>query len=485
MDFHPHLYQRRAIAFLIENPVGALWVDPGLGKTATVLTMFRALRQLGMATKMLIVAPKAVSLTVWQDERDKWDHLSDLRIATVVGTEKKRIKAIAEPADCYVTNMEAIPWLSDYVLKLAEPRRPKWDVLTIDESSFFKSPGAKRFRKIKRLLPHFNRRYILTGTPAPNGIADLWSQIYICDGGERLGPTVTEYRRKYFDRGGFQGREYLPREGAEETIQNLIGDIVFRLDAHDWLDLPELIVNDVWVDMPEAATKVYRDLEKQLIATLAHSDAIEADTNKDAGENPDEVVATSAAAKYIICRQIANGGAYKFEDDFVPGSGADRVAIDIHSAKVDAVERIISELGGKPVLVFYQFWHDLGRLRDRFGDCPAVNSKTKDLGEIVTAWNAGEIPILFAQPQSMSHGLNMQSGPGRDVIFFGLTDSLDVYQQAYKRVYRQGVGSSVRVHRILTRGTVDETIANRLDGKDGYQQSILDALKTDLTNGRN
>ena len=464
-------------------------MDPGLGKTATTLLAVLTMKNLGLGSRTLVVAPKSVAESVWSDEVSEWAQFQGLRVSVVVGNEKQRIQALNEEADLYVINVEAVPWLSDIMKKklradlrrkireAKDPERLKkrleavlelensrnwetfFDVLVVDESTRFKSTDSVGFRRLKRILGFFKRRFILTGTPAPNGLLDLWTQIYILDQGERLGRTMTEYKARFFRRGGFMDRDFFPLLGAKEAIEERISDIVFRLDANDHLDLPEILFNDVWVEIPPKAMKVYKSMEREFIAELESQDLSD-DSERDS------LVALSGASKYLVCRQLANGGAY-----------VDGEARFLHDAKVDAVESIFNELGGKPLLVLYQFWHDLERLEKRFGKRPAMNSETKSFRPIVDDWNADRIPLLFAQPQSMSHGLNMQKGSGRDVIFFGLTDNLDVYEQAYKRVYRQGVDSRVRVHRILARRTVDSMIRNRIDRKAGYQKSILDALK--------
>ena len=324
-------------------------------------------------------------------------------------------------------------------------------MLVVDESTKFKSASAKCFKALKAMLPQFDRRVILTGTPSPNGLQDLWSQIFLLDEGERLGKRITHYRERFFYRGGFRGYEWVAHRTSQKEIESRIADIVLRLDAADYLQMPELITNDIEVELPADVKKAYRQLERELLFALGDT----------------EMQTTSAGAKYLACRQIANGGIYD----------EDKVAQHVHAAKVDALDSIYSELQGKPLLVAYQFNHDLQRLRS-WNRAPAICGETApaEADKIIRDWNAGRLPLLYVQPQAMSHGLNMQ-GAGNDIVWFGLTDNLETYLQTNARIYRQGVKANVRVHRLLCKGTVDMLMRKRIDNKEESQKSLLDSLR--------
>lgn len=357
----------------------------------------------------------------------------------------QRANALKTDADLYLINPEGIEWLAGQQL-------PDFDYLVIDESTKFKSPSSKRFKALQKILDRFPRRMILTGTPSPNGLMDLWAQIYVLDQGERLGRKITHFRDRFFTRGGYENREYFPAPGAKEKIESLISDIVLRLDAKDLLDLPELIINDMWVDLPAKVLKAYKKLEKQLFFEL---------------DNVDETALSSSSA-YLMCRQIANGGLYTEDGDEM-----------VHSAKIDAVADLAEELQGKPLLACYQFKHELKRLLKRFPETPFIAGgvSPSQTNGIVNDWNAGKLPLLFVQPQAMSHGLNMQKA-GNDIAWLGLTDDLEIYLQTNARIYRQGVAGGVRIHRILAKGTIDKAVRARIDRKDADQQSLLTALKS-------
>ncbi len=464
MIFTPHKYQDVAINFLLarlyaEEQKGAgLFLDPGLGKTSITLATIAALRAFGEVRKTLIVAPLRVVHSVWPAEVAKWGF--DLRAMIVHGTPKKRLRALFADADLYMINPEALPWL-------AMQQLPAFDLVVFDESPKFKTWGAKRTKAAKALIKAIPRRVILTGTPAPNSLADLFAQIYMLDDGATLGKTITFFRSRFMQQGGYLGREWLIREGVTGDIEKAIAPLVLRLAAEDHLDMPRLLKHEVWVDLPAEIAKAYKQVERELFAALA---------------NGETLTASGAGAKHVLCRGIANGGAYV--DD---GDGTERRPIHVHDAKIEAVADIVDELGGKPVLVAYQFDHDLARLRRHFPRAPLIKGKGSRRGgekgptdaecnQIVADWNAGKIHVLLCQPQAMSHGLNMQSGPGRDVVWIGPSDSPEIDDQLNRRIYRQGVGSQVRIHYVMARNTVDVASWQRLQDKGANQKSLLDAL---------
>ena len=444
MKFNPHPYQQRGIKFLLANPRAGLFFDPGLGKTATTLAAINGLKRAGFVNKVLVVAPLRVIYSVWPAQVALWQQFSGLSVSIVHGNQSARTEALRAPADIYLINPEGLQWLS-------EQKTPDWQMLVVDESTKFKSASAKCFKALKTLLPQFERRVILTGTPSPNGLEDLWAQIYILDEGERLGKRITHYRERFFYRGGYRNYEWIANRNSQSEIEQRIADIVLRLDAADYLQMPELIVNDIELDLPADVRKAYRLLERELLFAIR-------DTEKQT---------TSAGAKYLLCRQVANGGIYDEHN----------VAHHVHSAKLEALESIYEELQGKPLLVVYQFNHDLQRLR-AWQRAPAICGETSpaDANKIIAAWNAGTLPLLYVQPQAMSHGLNMQ-GAGNDIVWFGLTDNLETYLQTNARIYRQGVKNNVRVHRLICKGTVDTLMRRRIDNKEESQQSLLDSLR--------
>jgi SNF2 family DNA or RNA helicase len=457
--WRPRDYQRRAATFFAARKRVGLFLDPGLGKTTITLAALEGLRLLGRFRRGLVVAPLRVASLVWPKEIEQWEQFRHLRISVVHGTAKERRAALAADADLYAINPEGLLWLYKEV-SAGSLRLPEGlGSLVVDESTRFKTHSAKCWKALKALLPLFERRVILTGTPCTNSLEDLYTQIFILDEGKRLGKNVSAFRARWFYRGGFQGREWLPIPGAKEQIEAAIADLVLRLDARELLDLPELVVNDVEVELPPSVRAAYRKLERSLLLELDGAD----------------VTAFSSGAKYNFCRQVANGGIYV--DQELDGAVLRR-AETVHSAKVDALDSLVSELGGKPALVCYQFKHDLERLR-AWRSAPALSGgiSAKEAADLVERWNRGELPLLYCQPRAMSHGLNLQKG-GSDLIWFGLTDDLDAYLQTNARLYRQGqTGKSVRIHRLIARGTVDQAIKKRLEAKDARQSSILDALR--------
>lgn len=455
MKFNPHDYQREGIDFLATHQHGALFADPGLGKTAMVLHLLERLWwRSGCRLNALVIAPLRVVYSVWPEEIEKWDLIFSYSI--LHGPEKERLPG---RADIDLLNVENIFWLLE--------RSPlHYDVLVIDESSKFKGHGSKRFKALKKRLDSFGKRIILTGTPSPNSLEDLYSQVYIVDQGEALGHNITAYRRQYFYSTSFRNFvEYQPKAGAAETIQQKIAPLAMRIDAETHLDLPRLVEHTINVDLPDEARKIYDDFEKRLFAELD-------------GEE-EGFALSSAASMYNVCRQIANGRFYRPPAALeLAQPSKSREVIPLHRAKVDALGELVGELQGKPLLVAYHYRHDLAQLLEHFGpDTPVIGGDTsaKDSAQFIAKWNLGKLPLLLGHPQSMSHGINLQDG-GNDVAWFALTDNLENYLQFTRRVYRQGVKGQVRVHHIVARRTIDEAIMKRLKSKDKSQRALLDAL---------
>lgn len=454
MRFIPHDYQREGIDFLEANPHCGLFADPGLGKTAMVLHLLdRLYWRSGGSLRVLVIAPLRVVYTVWPEEIDKWDLILSYSILHGPGKEHRAGQSTVD-----LLNAENVFWLLDRPLN--------YDILVIDESSKFKGYSSKRFKALKQKLKGFDRRIILTGTPSPNNLEDLYSQVYIMDRGEALGPNISAYRRKYFYPTAYRNFvEYQPKPGAAQAIQSKIASLVQRIDAATNLDLPPLLEHTIQVELPPAARRIYDDFEKRLFAELE--------------ENDGGFAVSSAASAYNICRQIANGQLYEPPKALeLARPSKNRKIISLHKAKTEALDELVGELQGKPLLVAYHYKHDLAQLRERFGqDTPVMggDASAKESAQIIDQWNNGELPLLFGHPQSMSHGINLQAG-GNDVCWFALTDNLENYLQFVRRVFRQGVKGQVRVHHIIARKTVDEAIMKRLKSKDKTQRALLDAL---------
>lgn len=456
MRFVPHDYQREGINFLSAHQHGALFADPGLGKTAMVLHLLERLWwRSGCKLKTLVIAPLRVVYSVWPEEIEKWDLIFSYSV--LHGPEKERLPG---RADIDLLNVENIFWL------LEQNPISIYDVLVVDESSKFKGHSSKRFKSLKKRLNNFFKRIILTGTPSPNSLEDLYSQIYIVDQGEALGHNITAYRRNYFYPTSFRNFvEYQPKAGAAETIQQKIAPLAMRIDAETHLDLPRLVEHTINVDLPDEARKIYDDFEKRLFAELD-------------GEE-EGFALSSAASMYGVCRQIANGRFYRPPAALeLAQPSKSREAIPLHGSKVDALGELVGELQGKPLLVAYHYRHDLAQLLEHFGpDTPVIGGDTSAKGsaKIIDQWNRGELSLLLGHPQSMSHGINLQAG-GNDVAWFALTDNLENYLQFIRRVYRQGIKGQVRVHHLIARKTIDEAIMKRLKSKDRSQRALLDAL---------
>jgi SNF2 family DNA or RNA helicase len=420
----------------------------GLGKTVITLTAIMDLKYNQFAVnKILVIAPKKVAESTWAREASKWDHLQLLRISTVIGSAAKRVRALNTPSDIYVINRENIPWLVEYY-------RNSWpfDMVVVDEFSSFKNHQAKRFKALSWVRPHIKRIVGLTGTPAPNGLLDLWAQVYLLDSGERLGKTIGGFRERYFEpdqRNRERVFSYAPKEGGEEAIQQLIGDICVSMKAEDYLELPDITYNTIPVVLDDKAEKAYSRLETEMLLQVDESTI-------DAG---------SAAVLTNKLLQLCNGAVYD----------EDRNIVQIHDCKLEAFMELIEGLNGKPALVFYNFQHDKERIKKALAK---THLRVRDLktDQDQVDWNNREIDILLAHPASAAYGLNLQQG-GNHVIWFGLNWSLELYQQANKRLHRQGQTEKVIIHHLTVEGGVDEDVVAALANKTSTQDSLMAALK--------
>jgi SNF2 family DNA or RNA helicase len=448
-----HNYQGAAVTHIADNPFCGLFLDMGLGKTVSTLTAINNLtyKELDIS-KTLVIAPKRVAETVWSNEIEKWDHLKHLKISKVIGSPSKRLGALAVKADIYLISRDNIAWLCG----LYGGSKLPFDMLVIDESSSFKSPNSQRFKALRKVQPSLNRVVLLTGTPAPNGLIDLWSQLYLLDRGERLGRTLTNYRQEYFNEGKRNGAivyNYNLRKGSDEAIHEQIDDICLSMKAEDYLDMPEKIINKVVLELPADIKKQYQDFEKSQILSLL-------DTADDEGE----ISAVNAAALSNKLLQFANGAVYDENRD----------VHEVHRVKLEAIEEIIENANGKPVLIAWTYKHDESRMLEALKKYKPVQFKTD---AHYAAWNRGEIQVMMMHPASGGHGLNLQAG-GNIVVWFGQTWSLELYQQLNARLLRQGQeAESVIFHHLVTAGTLDEDVLKSLDSKDQKQEGLMQAIK--------
>ena len=441
MIYNPHPYQAYATQRIIDAPNVGLFMDMGLGKTIVTLTAIDALiYDYLCVSRVLVIAPKKVAEATWQAEARKWGHLRRLTIATALGTALERSQAIDAGADITIINRENVVWL-------VENWGMRWpfDMVVVDESSSFKSPSANRFKALRPMLTKIARVVILTGTPAPNGIEDLWSQIYLLDRGERLGRYVTHYRERYFDYNPWR-HEYVPKPGAFDAVRAKISDICVSMKAEDYLQLPELVTHDVPVVLTGPGLRAYREMERTMVMSV----------------EDEEISATTAAALTGKLLQLCGGCVY---DE----AGA---AHRVHDAKLEALAELIETLN-EPALLFYGYRHELPGLK---AVLKGRRWRTLDSAADADAWNRGEVDVLLAHPASCAYGLNLQDG-GRHVVWYTLTWSLELYQQANARLYRQGQQRPVIVHRLLVQGGVDQDVAKALEGKDETQAALVEALK--------
>lgn len=447
MEFIPHDYQKRAIDLAVRLPKLGLFLDMGLGKTVITLTAIQELMYNRFeVSRVLVIAPKRVAEDTWTREHAKWDHLKELKISKVLGGERQRVQALQEDADVYVIGRDNVIWLTDCYF---QQMRKGWlfDMVVIDELSSFKNPQAKRFRALRQAMPFTKRVIGLTGTPSPNSLIDLWAELYLLDRGERLGATLGEYREKYFRpgaRSGYVVYKWEPFRNAQKEIEEKISDICVSMSAADYLELPERIDNIIPVQLSPAEMAAYRKMETEQLLQIGGND----------------IAALNAAAVMNKLLQIANGSVYSVDGE----------VIRIHRAKLDALSEI-TDTADSPVLVFYSYQHDLAAIQSRIRDTRVLES-----AEDIADWNAGKTHVLLAHPASIGYGLNLQEG-GHIIVWYGLTWSLELYQQANARLHRQGQEKPVIIHHLIVEGTVDEDVMDALRRKDTSQASLLAALK--------
>ncbi len=455
MKYNPHSYQSYATRFVEEHNESALLLDCGLGKTIITLTALNNLLFDSFdVSKILVIAPLRVARTTWKDEIEKWDHLKNLKYSIVVGSVDERIKALKEKADIYIINRENVQWLVE-----ESHQRFIFDMIIIDELSSFKNAKSKRFQSLMKVRPLAKRIVGLTGTPASNGLMDLWSEYKILDYGKRLGRFITHYRNEYFTpdkRNGAIVYSYKPLAFAEEVIYDKISDITISMTSTDYLDMPDLIKNEVKVKMSDDEKCVYDELKNDLVLSL----------------DDEDISASSAGVLSNKLSQMANGAIYTDEHK----------VIEIHNRKLDALEDLIEASYGKPVLVAYWFKHDLERIINRLKELKVGYEEIKT-EDAIKRWNEGKVIVGLIHPASAGHGLNLQSG-GSTLIWFGLTWSLELYEQTNARLYRQGQKSNtVVIEHIITEGTIDEEILKALERKDCIQSSLINAVKVSLGGG--
>ncbi len=453
MKFKPHAYQRYCIDYIKTHPISALFLDMGLGKTVTTLTALRDMMLDDMSvSKVLVIAPLRVARDTWPAEVQKWDHLHDLDVSVMVGNVKERMAALNHRAMIYIINRENVQWLVGYYEK--NGLRWDFDCVVIDELSSFKNHKSLRFKWLRKIRPFVRRWVGLTGTPTSNGLMDLWAEIGIMDGGERLGRFIGRYRDAYFKAGSMNPQtgvvfSYVPRRGAEDQIYERISDITISMRALDYLDMPECVYVNHEVQMSKPEQKLYDQLKNDLIIPLKDGD----------------IDARNAAALSNKLLQMSNGAVY---DEF----GETRV---IHERKLEMLDDLIEQANGQPVLVAYWFRHDRARIVEHLlkqGYDPRDIRDSDDIKD----WNEGKIDVALIHPASAGHGLNIQDG-GHILIWFGLTWSLELYQQTNARLWRQGQKSTVTIHHIVTRGTVDERVLAALESKNVTQEKVINAVK--------
>lgn len=443
--FSPWDYQRYCINRLLTDEALGLFLDMGLGKTVITLTAINDLKYNRFAIRRtLVIAPKKVAEATWSNEAGKWQHLQHLRIIPVLGNQQKRIRALNTPGDIWVINRDNVAWLVEHY-------RNAWpfDMVVLDELSSFKNHQAKRFKVLTWVRPHIKRIVGLTGTPAPNGLLDLWAQVNLLDQGQRLEKFITHYRTRYFEK-NYNGHGYTAKPGADDVIQRKIADICISMKAEDYLELPDCITNVIPVVLDDKAAKQYKQMEKDLLLEL---------------DDDTEITATSAAVLTGKLLQLCNGALYD----------EDRNVHEIHNCKIEAFMELIEQLNGKPALVFYSYQHDLARIHK------ALEKSGLRIRELKTPqdqldWNAGKVDILLAHPASAAYGLNLQDG-GNHVVWYGLTWSLELYEQANGRLHRQGQKQKVILHHLVAQGGADEDVMAALESKATTQNKLLEALK--------
>ena len=455
-EYKPHGYQKYVTEKMIELLYMGAWLDMGLGKTVCTLTALHELKYHRFCIrKALVIAPKKVAENTWSAEAAKWEHLQDLRLSVVLGTAKQRIAALRADADVYIINRENTQWLVKYY-----GREWPFDVVILDESTSFKNHQAKRFRALKAVRSRISRLIELTGTPSPRSLMDLWAQVYLLDGGERLGRTISVYREIYFvpdKRSRTTIFSYALKEGAEEAIYKQLSDICISMKSEDYLELPDRIDHDIPVVLDAKAAKAYQQLETNMLLEVGEEEI---------------VTAASRATLTGKLLQLCNGAVYSEIGDVIP----------IHECKMEVFLETLEQLQGQHVLVYYYFRHDRDRILAALEGTGRTVRVYKGAQE-ERDWNAGRIDVLLAQPASCGYGLNLQDG-GHHIVWFGLTWSLEEYQQANKRLHRQGQKYPVIVHRLIVKGGMDEDVIKSLESKDASQDALIEALKARVDKAR-
>ena len=436
-----HEYQRKAVNFIIDKKRCQLWLDMGLGKSVTTLTAITDLLDSFSVNRVLVIAPLRVANSVWKQEARNWAHLNHLAVSVCTGSEKARMQALQAQADVYVINRENVSWLCD----LYQKRWP-FDCVIIDEASSFKSASSQRFKSLKRILPHTSHLVMLTGTPSPNGLLDLWAQAYLVDFGAALGKTMTGYKQRFFE-SDYMGYKFSPREGANEKIQALLADYTLSMKAEDYLDMPDYVPSVLSVQLDKKALAAYDDFENQLFLEIGDHD----------------IEAQSAAVLANKLLQFANGAMYVDEH---------KNWVEIHNAKIEALADLVEDNPNENLLIAYNYKSDLERLTAKFPEAVVLDKNP----ETIDRWNAGQIKMLLAHPASAGHGLNLQKG-GSVIVWFGLNWSLELYQQFNGRLYRQGQAKPVRIIHICSESTIDARVISVLTDKAKTQHDLMLALK--------
>lgn len=474
VPWKPHKYQLKAVKWLVEHAGAALFQDPGLGKTSETLAALKFLLDKKQIERVLLIAPLRVAHSVWPRELKKWRNFEHIKHVVLHGPKKDEL--LETEASIYVINPDGLPWLlgaEDKAVDMKRWRSLKFDTLVVDELSKFKDSSTKRFKLIRQIIPTFARRWGLTGSPSPNGLIDLFGQIYVVDEGRSLGRFVTHYRNKYFVQ-SWNGYDWEPQKGAEQAIYEHIEPVVMTMKAEDYIQMPACLENRIAVQLPANARRVYDLLEDSLLASVKEG----------------TISAANAAVASLKCLQVACGGVYLDKDlmaqvnektrkELVKASRG-RPRVNLHDEKTEAVAELVEELQGEPLLIAYAYDHDLERLKARLGEnTPHIGGgiSSKQALDLEARWNAGKLPVLLGHPQSLAHGLNLQ-GAGRHVCWHSLTWNFELYDQFNRRVWRQGQKSSrVFIHHIVAEKTVDELVVKTLKAKDKGQRALFAALK--------
>jgi len=434
-----HSFQKRALAFIRHKRKCALFLDMGLGKSVIALTAASDMLDEFLINKVLVIAPLRVSNTVWKQEAKKWEHLEHLNIAIATGSAKNRIQNLESSADIHVINRENVDWL-------VRTQKWKWDMVIVDESSSFKSMKSKRFRALRKVTKYMKSVILLTGTPSPNGIVDLWSQIYLIDQGARIGKTMGNFRQRFLHPAGYMSYSWEPNEGADIEIQELIKDVCITMSSEDYLELPERINLNEYIDLPPDVREQYKELEKEFLLVLEEGD----------------IEALSAATLGNKLLQMCNGAVYDSEG----------VAHTIHDLKIKALKEIIEDNPNESFLVAYNYRSDHVRLSKAFPQGVSLSREGVEIEE----WNKGKIKLMFAHPASAGHGLNLQKG-GSSIVWFGLNWSLELYEQFNARLHRQGQDKPVKITHLIAKDGIDEKVMKALRGKAKTQRDLLEYLK--------